>query len=82
MASKLLFQYHFLGNVKYESSHSEFLVGFKAEKLADQVHVVSQVSLVNIAEAFCVEENEGSVLEPEEVPDPEPDAFRFGLMNS
>ena len=82
MASKLLFQYHFLGNVKYESSHSEFLVRFKAEKLTDQVHVVSQVSLVNIAEAFGVEEDEGTVLVPEEVPDPEPDAFRFGLMNS
>ena len=69
----------------HDSSHSDwgdFLIRFKSEKLADQVHVVSQVSLVNVAEAFCVEENEATVLEPEEVPDPEPDAFRFGLMNS
>jgi hypothetical protein len=43
---------------------------------------VSKISLVDIAETFSVEENKGPVLEVEEVPNPEPDAFSFGLERS
>jgi hypothetical protein len=41
---------------------------------------VGEVALVDIAEAFGVKENEGSVLVAEEVTDPKPDALCLCLL--